>query len=351
MLYLSHMAHIALFQIKGWEEKYIKEKLAQEGFLVDSFEEGINTASVKDPSLYEAASVFVGPAVNKKTLEKFSKLKLVTTRSTGFDHIDLVYAKEKEIALGYVPHYGENTVAEFAMGLILTLSRKLYVGIDRIKEGRGFSFDGLEGFDLKGKTLGVIGTGRIGAHVIRMAKGFDMNIIASDAFPNNDLAKELGFSYVTLEELLAASDVITVHVPYLPSTHHLINAKNMEKVKRGAILINTARGAVVETQALVRALKNCSLAGAGLDVLEEEGVEKDEQGYWMRDADDDASEINLRTVLENNLLARMPQVVITPHNAFNTREAKMRILDADIQNISEFFKKGSVAHPIPVEKT
>lgn len=344
------MARIALFQIKGWEAEYEIQKLKEAGLEVDCFEEGIDKAKVTDPSLYEGLSVFVGPLVNKETLEKFSNLKLLTTRSTGFDHIDLAYTQEKNLALGYVPHYGENTVAEFAMGLILTVSRKLYLGVDRIKEDRGFSFEGLEGFDVKGKTLGVVGTGRIGAHVIKMAKGFDMNIVAHDAYPNEALAKEYGFSYLPLEELLATSDVITIHVPYLPSTHHLINKENIEKIKKGAILINTARGSVVETEALVRALQKGIISGAGLDVLEEEGVLKDEQGFWLKDADDDAPDINLRTVLQNNILIDMPNVVVTPHNAFNTKEAKTRILDADIQNITSFFANGSVHDPIPTKK-
>jgi len=344
------MTRIALFQTKGWEAEYETEKLKEAGIDVDCYEEGIDKASIKDPLSYEGVSVFVGPLVNKESLGKFSNLKLVTTRSTGFDHIDLAYAQEKNFALGYVPHYGENTVAEFAMGLILTVSRKLYLGVDRIKEDEGFSFDGLEGFDLKGKTLGVVGTGRIGAHVIKMAKGFDMHIVAHDAYPNEALAKEHGFSYIPLEELLATSDVITIHVPYLPTTHHLINKQNIEKIKKGAILINTARGAVVETEALVIALQKGILGGAGLDVLEEEGVLKDEQGFWLRDADDDAPGVNLRTVLQDNILIDMPNVVVTPHNAFNTKEAKTRILDADIENITAFFKGGAAQNPIPTKK-
>jgi len=344
------MAHIALFQIDGWEREYEVKKLETAGFKVDTYKEGVDKANIADASTYDAISVFVGPAVDKNVIEKFSSLKLITTRSTGFDHIDVAGAQEKNIVLGFVPHYGENTVAEFAFGLILTLSRKLYWSAERIKEDKSFSFEGLEGFDLLGKTLGVIGTGRIGAHIITMAKGFGMKVIAYDAFPNDNLAKEKGFSYVSLDELLGGSDVITIHVPYLPSTHHLINKENIDKIKKGAYLVNTARGAVVETEALVLALKKGILAGAGLDVLEEEGVLKDEQGFWLRDADDDAVGINLRSVLENSLLAQMPNVVMTPHNAFNSKEAKTRILDADSANIESFFSKGSVVDAIPEKK-
>ncbi len=345
------MAKVALFQIDGWEAEHEIKQLKDAGLDVDVYKEGVDKAKVSDPAAYEAISVFVGPTVNKEVIDSFSNLKLITTRSTGFDHIDLAHARQKKLALGFVPHYGENTVAEHAMGLILTLTRKIYWGIDRIKETKEFSFEGLEGIDLKGKVLGVVGTGRIGAHVIKMAQGFDMKVIGYDAFPNDDLAKKLGFSYTkTLDELLEQSDIVTIHVPYLPDTHHLINKDNIEKMKEGSYLINTARGAVVETKALILALQKGTLAGAGLDVLEEEGVAKDEQGFWMRDADDDAEDINLRTVLENSILMDMPNVVITPHNAFNTKEAKLRILGTDIENITQFFKTGEPKEPIPDTK-
>lgn len=341
------MSRIALFQIEGWQKEYEVTALEKAGFEVDVFTEGVDTAQIDDPSVYEAISVFVGPAISKEVIDRFSNLKLIATRSTGFDHIDLEYAASKNIVVSSVPHYGENTVAEFAFGLLLTLSRKLYWGIDRIKEEKDFHFEGLEGVDVKGKTLGVIGTGSIGQHVIGMAKGFAMNVIGYDAYPNNQVAEELGFSYKdTLEELLSESDFITIHVPYLKSTHHLINKNNVEKIKKGAYLINTARGPVVETEALVLALEKGILAGVGLDVLEEEGVAKDEQGFWMRDADDDADGINLRTVLQNSILMDMPNVVITPHNAFNTKEAKTRILNTDIKNITQFFEKGKPEFPV-----
>lgn len=336
---------IALFQINGWEAEYVKDALSKAGIEADLYEEGIDKAAVAEPGKYEAISVFVGPAVNKEIIDKFPNLKIITTRSTGFDHIDVAYARSKNIALGYVSHYGENTVAEFAMGLILTLSRKLYWSVDRIKEQKQFSYEGLEGFDLKGKTLGIIGAGRIGRHVIKMAKGFDMNIIAYDRIPNPQFAQELGFEYKSMDEVLAQSDIISLHVFYAPETHHLINCESINKIKKGAILINTSRGPVVDTQALVMALRDGTLAGAGLDVLEEEGLMKDEQGYWLRDADDDVS--GLRTVLQNEILFSMPNVVVTPHNAFNTKEAKTRILDTDVENIIGFVKSGAVTEKIP----
>jgi len=343
------MKKIALFDIKGWQADYEKKALEEKGFLVDVFDHILDAGRLPADVSYDAFSVFVGSVVDKKVIDSFPSCKLITTRSTGYDHIDTNYAQEKKIAFGFVPYYGENTVAEFAVGLMLTLSRKLYLGIDRIKETENFSYDGLEGFDLKGKTIGVLGTGHIGQHVMKMLKGFDVTLVAYDAYPNEQLAKDFGFTYVSLDELFAQSDVITIHVPYLPSTHHLINQDNIKKIKKGACLINTARGAIVETKALVLALQEGILSGAALDVLEEEGVLKDEMGYWYKnDSTTDAS--TMQTDLLNELLIKMPNVVITPHNAFNTKEAITRILDTDIANIVSFFETGSVANPMRSHK-
>jgi D-lactate dehydrogenase len=337
------MAKVALFQIKGWEAEYLKNALNSLGFECDVYESGVDVLPPKND--YDAISVFVGPLVNKEVIDYFPNLKLITTRSTGFDHIDLEYARSKNIALGYVPNYGENTVAEFAIGLLLTLTRKLYLSIDRIKETRDFSFEGLEGVDLKGKTLGVIGAGRIGQHLIKIAKGFEMNVIAFDRNQKPELAQSLGFEYKSLDEVLSQSDFISIHLFYCPQTHHFINKENIRKIKRGAYLINTARGPIVETEALVMALKEGILAGAGLDVLEEENILKDEMGYWLSH-NPKGKETNMENVIFNHILMSMPNVVITPHNAFNSREAKIRILDSDSQNISEFFKSGAPKYPI-----
>lgn len=339
------MAKIAVFEIKGWERDYLKDALDKAGHSVDFYEGNVSKESLPPKNDYDAISIFVGSPVTKEVIDYFPNLKAITTRSTGFDHIDLAYARSKNIALGYVPYYGENTVAEFAMGLLLTLTRKLYLSIDRIKETSNFSFEGLEGVDLKGKTLGVIGAGHIGQHVIKIAKGFGMNIIAFDRNPKPELAQQLGFEYKTMDEVLEQSDFITLHLFYSPETHHIINKNNIGKIKKGAYLINTARGPLVETEALVIALKDGILAGAGLDVLEEEDILKDERGYWLKYGAE-AGASNMETVLYSHILMEMPNVVITPHNAFNTKEAITRILDTDISNISEFFSKGIVSQPI-----
>ncbi len=339
------MSKIAIFQAKDWEVDYLKGILEKAGHKVDFYEEELSKEKLPPKNDYEIISVFVGSLVDKDVIDYFSELKLITTRSTGFDHIDISYAKEKGVALGYVPYYGENTVAEFAFGLLLTLSRKLYWNIDRIKREDKFSFEGLMGVDLKGKTLGVIGAGHIGQHLIKMAKGFDMNVIAFDRSPKNELAKELGFEYRSIDEILEQSDFISLHLFYSPETHHIINKDNINKIKKGAYLINTARGPLIETEALVMALKNGILAGAGLDVLEEEDVLKDEMGYWLK-FEKNAEATNMETMLYNHILMDMPNVIITPHNAFNSKEAVMRILDADIENINMFNESGKVKNEI-----
>jgi D-lactate dehydrogenase len=339
------MKKLALFDAKGWEADYLREALTKAGFECDVYENNLDSQNLPEKKDYQAISVFISSKIDKPVIDHFPGLELITTRSTGFDHIDLAYAREKGSALGYVPYYGENTVAEFAIGLILTLSRKLYWSIDRIKKEAKFSFEGLRGTDLRGKTLGVIGAGHIGQHVIRMAKGFEMNIIAFDRYPKPELAKELGFEYKSMDEILGQSDFITLHLFYAPETHHIINKESIKKIKRGAYLINTARGPLIETEALVMALKDGTLAGAGLDVLEEEDILKDEMGYWLK-FEKTAQSSNMENVLYNHILMDMPNVIITPHNAFNTKEAITRILDTDITNIAEFFSKGAVKEPI-----
>lgn len=328
---------IAFFSLKPWEKEYIETNAGFAAARIEAvFYEGkLDKDNIPAEVGVDAISVFVNCAVTREVLEKFSNLKFIATRSTGYDHIDVAAAKEKGIVVASVPSYGENTVAEFAFALILALSRKICDAKCQVKEEGSFSRDRLQGFDLRGKTLGVVGTGRIGRHVVRMAKGFEMEVAAFDAFPDVKFAAEAGFEYKTLDEVLASSDIVTLHVPYMKETHHLINSGNIQKMKKGAYLINTARGSVVETDALVKALQGGGLAGAGLDVLEEEGAIEDEvnllAGGKMEGHD-------MRTVLENHVLIDMPNVIITPHNAFNSREGLQRILDTTIENIKGFIQ-------------
>jgi D-lactate dehydrogenase len=334
---------IGFFGTKDWEKEYIeakKDKFA--GAEVFFTEEIISEEHPPKISDFEILSVFVDSNVTKSVIENLPNLKFIATRSTGFDHIDRKACAEKGIKVSYVPSYGENTVAEMAFALLLSISRKVYESYDRIRETGNWSFDGLQGFDLRGKTIGVLGTGRIGKHAINMAKGFGMTVVAYDAFPNQEMAKEMGFEYKPLEELLAISDVITIHVPYLPETHHLMNEERLMKMKKGAVLINTSRGAVVETAALVKVLKSGHLGGAGLDVLEEEGVVKDELDFLVSGK---VEGHDWKTIVANHVLIDMPNVIITPHNAFNTKEAIQRILDTTADNI-EAYLKGGIANEV-----
>ncbi len=321
---------IHYFSGEPWEEAYVRAKLPNEEI---AFHAGSLAAfpDLSDPDA-EVLCTFIESKIGEAEMGRFPSLKLIATRSTGFDHIDLLAAKAHGIAVANVPFYGENTVAEFAFALLLALSRRIIDADERVRAGT-FSPTGLRGFDLAGKTLGVVGTGHIGAHVIRMAQGFGMKVIGFDAFPNQDLSHTLNFSYLPLPDVLAQSDIVTLHVPYNEHTHHLINSENIGALKKGAYLINTARGAVVETDALVAALKSEVLAGAALDVLEEEGELADETALLSAPH---PREAELKIALANHYLIEHPRVIVTPHLAFNTTEAMERILDTTVENIRAF---------------
>ncbi len=318
---------IAFFGVEDWQKKSILKSLPGPHLAFDP-----KPGNLKN---LEIISIFVNFAVTEKILRRFPKLKFITTRSTGYDHIDLKACKKAGVKVAYVPGYGDNTVAEFAFGLLLCLTRKLYSAIDQLKETGIFSYQGLEGVDLKGKTMGIIGTGRIGREAVKIAHGFGMKVLAFDAHPDQNYAKQAGFKYVSLATLLRQSDAISIHVPYNKSTYHLINSKNIFKIKKGAYLVNTARGGIVETDALVKALEKGILAGAALDVLEEEGEIKDEMHYLVS-GHPKADQIKI--LLENHVLMKMPNVLITPHNAFNTKEALERILQTTIENIKAYLR-------------
>ncbi|MDR3642553.1 MAG: hydroxyacid dehydrogenase [Candidatus Doudnabacteria bacterium] len=317
---------IGFFETEDWEKLYLETKLA--GQELHFF----NVAGNNNFDI-EILSNFIGYPVTKEVLSRFPKLKYVTTRSTGYDHIDLAACAERGIMVSNVPTYGENTVAEFTFALLLALSRKIFPAVKRVREQGLFATDGLQGFDLQNKTLGVIGTGHIGTYVVKIAKGFGMNVSAYDPYPKPELAAQFGFSYCGLEELLKISDIVSLHVPYMPATHHLLNSQNIGLCKPRALIINTARGGLIETSALIGALKSGRLGGAGLDVLEEEGFVKDEV-HMM--AEGHPGEQMLKTALADHALMQMDNVLITPHNAFNSHEALIRILETTIANIESF---------------
>ena len=333
---------IAFFEVEDWEEEYLKRKLNGHQLKFSNEKLSLeNAAQIKD---FDALSVFIYSKIDEQIIQAIPNLKLITTRSTGFDHIDLEVCKKQGITVCNVPSYGENTVAEHTFALILSLSRNICKACIRRFE-QDFSIEGLEGFDLKGKTIGVVGTGQIGLHVIRIAKGFGMNVVAYDVRQNKLLSEVLEFEYVTLEDLLARSDVITLHVPYMKATHHLMNKDTFKLVKKGAILINTARGSIVDTEALIDALDKKILAGAGLDVFEGEEVIKEEKQLLY---DPKNLEV-LASLVKDHILLSKDNVVFTPHIAFYSKEALERILETTVENIAAFVsgKPQNVVQPNP----
>lgn len=312
-----------------WPELHEYTRKLLRGYSCSLHSEKINVDNV-DPQV-DIIAVFIESPVTKEIISKMPQLKLIAAMSTGYDHIDLKAAKQNKIIVANVPTYGENTVAEHTFALILGLTRKLFDSVKRVKEG-SYDFHGLRGMDLKDKTLGVVGTGHIGLHVIRMAKGFDMNVVAYDVKPNKQMAKTLGFTYAPLNQVLKKSDIVTLHTPLFKSTYHLINKKNIKLMKPGSLLINTARGGLVEPEALLQALKDNRLGGAGLDVLEDEGLLQNFEQVMSCDKDN----CKLKTSLINNLLIDHPNTIVTPHNAFNSVEALQRIIDVTVQNIKSF---------------
>lgn len=276
----------------------------------------------------DVVSVFIGSKVSRDVINRLPRLRLVATNSTGFDHIDLAACKARDLTVCNVPIYGENTVAEHTFALLLAITRKLIESANRTRTGK-FSREGLRGFDLKGKTIGVIGTGNIGRHVIRIAHGFEMKILAFDLSPDRALENHYPLKFVPLERLLRDSDVVSLHVPYNSRTHHMLNAKNFKLFKKGSLLVNTARGGLVETAALLIALKSGRLAGAGLDVLEEESVIAGEDALISKSVGRD----DLAVAVQSHQLMVLDNVVVTPHNAFNSIEAIHRIFTTTIENV------------------
>ncbi len=279
----------------------------------------------------DVISLFVNSKMTKEMIDSMPNLKVIALRSMGFDHVPVAYAKEKGIKVGYVPRYGAQTVAEHAFTLLLSLSRKVPEMYDLLRREGNIDIAAHEGFDLCGKTMGVLGTGNIGKRSCEIAKGFRMNVLGFDLYPDEQFAKELGITYKSMEEVLAESDIITLHVPATAENHHLLNAESLAKMKPGAYIINTARGTLIDTVALLNALKSGHIAGAGLDVFEGEEYLKDEMKLLDPEAKADIN-VFKAFVAEHELLD-MPNVVMTPHMAFNTKEAKLEITETTVENI------------------
>jgi len=321
---------IVFYEIHDWEKRHIKNKLKNHKLVF--VDEPINEENIKEAKDADIISVFIYSKIDKKVLDKMKKVKMIATRSTGFDHIDVKECKNRKIIVCNVPTYGENTVAEHTFALILSLSRKIHKSYLKMLRN-DFTIDDLKGFDLKGKTIGVIGAGHIGLHVIRIAKGFGMNVLVNTLHPDKFLAEIMGFEYVSFEELLKRSDIITLHVPYNKSTHHLINKDNIKLIKRGAILINTSRGGCVDTEALIEALDKGILSGVGLDVIEGEELIKEEKQLIY-----EKNRKSLENLIKDHILLSRDNVIFTPHIAFYSQEALERIVETTIDNIISFIE-------------
>lgn len=334
---------IVFFEVEDWVRDFLASR-GVELHRLKLIKSPLDESNVKEASDAEIVSVFIYSRVNKAVLDKLGKVRLIATRSTGYDHIDVEGCARRGIIVCNVPRYGENTVAEHAFALILALSRKLKAAITRTNQ-LDFSLEGLRGFDLKDKTLGVVGAGAIGLHSIRIGRGFGMKVLAFDKFPQPIIAEVLGFEYAPLERVLGESDVITLHVPLTPETYHLINMDTIHQIKRGAILINTARGAIVQTEALVVALDVGILSGVGLDVLEGEESIKEEAQLLS----DTLPVEKLRAIVRSYALLHRQNVIITPHMAFYSAEAEQRIIDTTIDNIESFLRgePQNVVKPLP----
>ncbi len=321
---------IAFFEVESWEKPILSSALFSHTVM---FCDGVvapeTMQSVRD---VEILSIFIYSRLTQEVLSQLPKLKLIATRSTGFDHIDLGYCRNKGITVCNVPTYGVDTIAEHTFALVLALSRKLIPSIEHTRRG-DFSLEGLRGINLAGKTLGIVGLGHIGIRVMELAKAFKMNVLVNSRHADPLKAKVLGIAFVDLPTLLAQSDIVSLHVPLNAQTTHLINKTNIEGMKKGSFLINTARGGVVETEAILWALERGILAGAGIDVLEEECVLKEERALLTKEF---LKTCDLKTQLLNHILLTKENVVVTPHNAFNSTEALQEILTVTIGNIMTY---------------
>ena len=317
------------YEVKDWERLYLHERLKHWTL---HFEPGaVDAAAATVASDADCLSVFIYSTLNESVLARFPAVRMIATRSTGYDHMDLKECRRRGISVSNVPSYGENTVAEHTFALILMLTRKVHQSYNQVRAGH-LERAMLTGFDLQGKTLGVVGAGHIGLHAIRIGRGFGMRVLTHDVRRDPFLADLLGFSYVSLETLLAESDIVSLHCPLTPATRHIIGPAQLRRMKPGALLINTARGGLVDTDALIEALNGGRLGGAGLDVIEGEELIKEEKQLLY----EPHTLEQLRAATRNRILLGRDDVVYTPHNAFNSREALERILDTTIANLEAF---------------
>ena len=319
------------------QEPYVREALKEHELVFSAH--SVGEAGVSQDT--DVLCIFVHCKITPEVLNKLPNLKLICTMSTGFDHIDIKACQQRNVTVCNVPAYGSHSVAEHAFALLLSLSRRIPQSLIHLRK-KTFIREELKGLDLSEKTLGILGAGSIGQFVARIGKGFGMNVIAHDVFPNQRVAQQIGFRFVDLPTLLSSSDVISVHLPYNKYTHHLLNKENIQTVKKGSVFINTARGGIIDTYALLFALKNGIFSAAGLDVLEEEDL-------FLKPGRVTGATAEQKQVLKmNKEIIKQPHVLYTPHNAFNTVEAEQRITAKTVQNIQAFLagNPASVVHPV-----
>lgn len=330
---------VAVFSTHAYDRQFLEPAFATAGHEPVFFVPRLTPETVPLAVGFPAVCAFVSDTLDRGVLEVLARggTRLVALRSAGFNNVDLPAAGELGLTVVRVPAYSPHAVAEYAVGLMLTLNRKIHRATARVREGN-FSLDGLLGFDFFGRTVGIVGTGQIGEVVVRIMHGFGCRLLAHDVRPN-PACEQLGARYVTLEEMYAESDVITLHCPLTPQTHHLINYAALERMKPGGMLINTSRGAVIDTPAVVEALKCGQLGALGIDVYEEE------EGVFFEDLSD--------RVLQDDVLARLmtfPNVIVTGHQAFFTRDALERIAATTAANISDVAVGRSCANALPTAR-
>jgi D-lactate dehydrogenase len=329
---------VAVFSTKSYDKTYLDSANAGQHQLV-YLEPRLDSTTAFAAEGAQAVCVFVNDVLDAEVIAILAKqrVQLITLRCAGFNHVDLEAAKLHGITVARVPEYSPHSVAEHAVALMLTLNRKIHRASARVREAN-FSLDGLLGFDMHGKTVGVIGTGKIGQCVAKIMSGFGCRVLAFDPYPNQQCI-EAGATYVALQTLLSNSDIVSLHCPLTPETHHLIDEKAIKQMRAGVMLINISRGAVIDTRAIIRGLKSGVIGSLGLDVYEEE------ENLFFRDLSN--------TVIHDDVFARLltfPNVVITGHQAFFTDEALTEIASTTIANISAYELSGSVVHPVSVER-
>jgi D-lactate dehydrogenase len=332
--------NIVFFEVEDLEAGILLELYGDIDY--DRVKEPLTNANVEKYRDVEIISTFIYSDLKRPVLQQLPKLKFITTRSRSFDHIDLDYCAEAGIAVSNVPSYGEHTVAEHVFALLLTLSRHIPEAAQRVKEG-DFSLKGLQGFDLFGKTIGIIGTGAIGLHVAAIARGFGMRVLGDDIQPRLDKATEYGFTYVPRDELLRRSDIVSLHVA---GEGRVIGEAELAGMRDGAVLINTSRGSAVDAKALLQALVSGKLLSVGLDVLPDEPAIRDDAAFFRESWDKHGAE----AVLTSHALLRHKNVLITPHAAFYTKETSRDILKTSGDSIEAFLRGEllNTARPLPL---